>query len=105
MAEQREFSLKVTVNGKRYDRVLIDSHYQERHHESVHDFLVLRLVKMLEGAFFQPESILPSGYEIFVNDGWVLNGVPYRLIWTTHPEKDYLGVINAFRRPRGKKKE
>jgi len=46
---------------------------------------------------------LASGYRIYVNDPWILNEKVYRLIWTTHPDKDYVGVINAFRRKHGKK--
>jgi len=104
MSEKREYALRITVNGTRYRRVIVDSHFERRHRESMNDSLILKLVRKLDGGAFLPEAKLANGYEIFVNDPWNLDGLAYRLIWTTHRSKDYIGVINAFRRRNGKEK-
>ena len=96
---QREYWLHIFINGRRFKRVLIDDHYERSHRTSITDALVIDLIKSLATqGDFQPEIIKPSGFSIFVTDPLWFNGKPYRLIWTTHPHKDYIGVINAFRR-------
>ncbi len=69
------------------------------------DALVIDLIKSLSGRDFQSELVRPSGFSIFVTEPLWFKGKPYRLVWTTHPDKDYIGVINAFRRRYGKKEE
>lgn len=48
------------------------------------------------------ESITASGFEIYVTDPAYFEDKPYRLVWTLHPDEDYLGVVNAFRRSHAK---
>lgn len=86
------------VNGRLFNRVVIDSHYQSNHSKSITDLLILELVKSLNGSESLPEKILPSGFEIYVDDPIFLGEKSYRLIWTAHPKENYIGVINAFRR-------
>ncbi len=93
----RQIYLKrLVVNGKRFRRVIVDSHYEERHPE-LNDKTVLGVVEALSGLFFLYEKMLPSGYLVFVTEPVWADAKPYRLVWTYHPENDYLGVITCFR--------
>jgi hypothetical protein len=95
---RREHLLKIKVNGRSFNAVIIDSHYEIKHSKTVNDSIILRLVKSLEGAEHRPESVLPSGFEIYVTEPVFLDDKAYRLIWTLHPDEDYIGIVNAFRR-------
>src|ERR1700747_199400 len=99
---QREYFLRLTINGRTLNRVLVDSHYEAKHSDTVNDTVILELVKKLNGRTFQEESITSAGWEIYVNDPWYLDGKPYRIIWCLHPDESCLGVINVFRRSDGK---
>lgn len=102
---RREYWLQIFINGRRFKRVLIDDHYEQGHRTSMTDALMIDLIKNLAGQDFRPELVRPSGFSIFVTEPLWFEGKPYRLVWTTHPDKDYIGVINAFRRRYGKKEE
>ncbi len=95
---QREYDLKLIINGKTFNRVLIDDHYEIKHSKVVNDALILEMVKTLNGRTYEHEKIVPSGWEIYVVDPLYLEGKSYRLIWCSHPGEDCIGVINAFRR-------
>ncbi len=99
---QREYLLRLIVNGRTFKRVLIDSHYEIRHSDTINDALILELVKKLNGGTFEHDRVTPAGWEIYANDPWYLDGKPYRIVWCLHPEETCLGVINVFRRPYGK---
>ena len=103
MTERREYLANLIINGARYRRIVIDPHYEQRHRHSMSDPLILGLVGQLSGRSFLPEVTLDSGFKIYVNDPWFYEGKAYRLIWTIHPDKDYVGIINAFRSAHGKK--
>jgi hypothetical protein len=68
----------------------------------MNDQLILKLVKTLDGTEQRPESVTASGFEIYVTEPIYDEEKPYRLVWTLHPEEDYLGVVNAFRRKNAK---
>ncbi|MGK5087030.1 hypothetical protein WDW86_05685 [Bdellovibrionota bacterium FG-2] len=95
---RREYLLKVEVNGRRFNRVVIDDHYQAKHSASITDQVILELVRSLNGSDSPPETVLASGFEVYVDEPLFLGDKPYRLVWTTHPKENYIGVINAFRR-------
>lgn len=95
---RREYLLKIEINGRLLKRVLIDSHYEKKHAESVTDSIILELVKTLIGQEFFPEQVTPTGFEIFKTEKILLGDRLYRLIWTLPPGEKYLCVINAFRR-------
>ncbi len=61
------------------------------------DGLILELVMSLDGEFFLPVDRDDNGFEYFVFDG-ILKGKGYRLIWCWPASREYLGVINAYRR-------
>jgi hypothetical protein len=85
------------MNGKSFRRVIIDSHYEDRHAESVSDALIMDLIKELKGLFFPMTKELATGYRVFVTEPVWAKAKPFRLVWTYHPDEDYLGVINCFR--------
>ena len=64
----------------------------------MNDFIILGIVKTLNGGIFEYERVTAAGWQIYVNDPQYLKSRPYRLIWCLHPDEGDLGVINAFRR-------
>lgn len=100
---RRSHIVKLVVNGRELKEVVIDSHFEEKHSKSVDDEIILALVQLLDGRSFEPDYVSPGGYEYFTNDPVLHEGKPYRLVWLLHPKADYLGVVNCFRRPRGKR--
>lgn len=98
---QREYLLRIRINDRSLNRVVIDSHYEVKHSSTINDPLILELVKMLNGRTFEFESTTKTGWEIYVNNGLYFAGKFYRLIWCLHLDENYLGVINVFRRKNG----
>ena len=99
---QREYLLRVIINGRKLRRVVIDSHYEKRHSDTVTDEVILDLVKEVAKTPQVAEKVTSNGFEIYVTEPVYREGKPYRLVWTTHPNEDYVGVINAFRRKHAK---
>jgi len=94
----RIHEFQVTVNGISFNRVRIDTHYEEKHKAVINDEIILELVKLLDHGYFMHVDIDEDGFKYFVNDDWYLNGKPYRLVWGIPQDEVYLGVRNAFRR-------
>jgi hypothetical protein len=99
---RRNYQLRLIINGKLINQVTIDSHYEAKHSKSINDYLILELIKGLNGRTYAAESISSEGWEIYVNDPLFLGEKPYRLVWCLHPDEDSVGVINAFRRSNAK---
>lgn len=85
------------MNEKRISKVVIDSHYEEKHAESISDEVILKLVRDLDGREFEPEDEDPP-YAYFTTDKMELNGKLYKLVWLLEDEQIYIGVVNAYRR-------
>lgn len=101
MDARNEYQLKITINGRKLNRVIIDQHYQTKHSATVDDRKILELVKTLN------EEILPvdreeDGYQYFRVEPVIHNKSPYRLVLVIYIHDDFLGVINAFRVKRRK---
>lgn len=94
----REYTVAIRLNGHLWRRVFISDHYEERHKEHMTDALVLKLLKAIDGEHFPVQAVRPDGHRILKADPVFFNGKSHRLIMTFHPDADYLGVINAFRR-------
>jgi len=95
--ERREHDIKITVNGLKIVKVVIDPHYELKHSQSVDEQTILGLVGLLDGSRFEPEdSDYPFQY--FVADRLVLNGKRYKLVWLLEDNRLYIGVVNAYRR-------
>ena len=99
---RRTYPLRLTINGRSINQVIIDSHYEAKHSKTINDNLILELIKGLNGRTYEAESISAERWEIYVNDPLFLGEKPYRLVWCLHPDEDSVGVINAFRRSNGK---
>ena len=98
------YTLSVVINGHQIKKVKIGRHYQVRHGHYMSDDLILELVTALDGGIFPVDSST-DGVEYYAAD--VEFGSPskvYRIIWLFEGKQiKILGVINAYRRKRGKK--
>jgi len=97
MGERRSYSVELKINGRTITEVVIDSHYELKHADSMDDDIILDLVKLLDGKFYEPE-IVKGPFQYFAADRLELQGTTYRLVWLLENEKLYVGVVNAFRR-------
>jgi len=95
---RRTYKLDIDVNLRRFEKAVIDPHYEQKHGKSINDKIILELVKMLHKEVHIPQDIDEDGYQYFVRDGLALGNKKYRLIWLTHPKENYIGIINAYRR-------
>lgn len=97
MTKRRSYPIKIEVNGRKIHEVVIDPHYEIKHSDSVNDDLILELVKLLDGKFYEAADA-KGKFQYFVADPLDHQGVNYRLVWLLEDEKLYVGVVNAFRR-------
>lgn len=102
--KRREYKASIIINGILFTRVVIDSHYENKHKASMNGQIILGLVQTMYGRSFLPETISESGFKYFANDPWPYSGKWYRLVWLIPPCESYIGVLNAFRRKNGKAK-
>jgi hypothetical protein len=90
------------VNDHKIVQVVIDSHYEQRHGQSMDDALILALVAKLDGRRELPEE-QKGPYSYFAT---LIEHGPkqYRLIWLLEDDAIYIGVVNAYRDRRRKRK-
>lgn len=68
----------------------------------MNDQIILQLVHSLDGGQFDMDS-MTNGIEYYVADVELKEKI-YRIIWLFEGEKlEVLGVVNAYRRKKGKK--
>lgn len=67
------------------------------------DELILELVNDMDHGDFLPDDVDKDGYEYYTYDTWI-RGKFYRLVWLLSPNRDYIGVVNAYRRSYGRNK-
>ncbi len=93
--KRTEYHLLIWINGRAYNKVVIDQHYKEKHAESINDELILELLEKLNGETI-PIEFEHGEFQYLTRE--VLRGDrPYRLILVIDIFESYLGVINAFR--------
>jgi hypothetical protein len=97
MGEKRDYPILITVNHRKIFRVVIDTHYEEKHKDSIDDQIILQLVEMLDNQVFDAEAE-KDGFKYFKTEPLEINGLKYRLIWLLENDEIYIGVVNAFRR-------
>ena len=93
---QRTYKIRpIIVNDVRVVQVVIDSHYEEKHGDTMNDELILELVKELDGRREAPEA-RTGQYSYFAT--LVEHGEKqYRLIWLLEDQAIYIGIVNAYR--------
>jgi hypothetical protein len=91
-----EYTLKININGRNLNRVIIDQHYKEKHAESINDQLILDLIQTLDGRAFPIEEV-HGEFQYFTVEPVLKGNSPHRLVLLICISDDYLGVINAFR--------
>lgn len=96
MNARNEYQLKITINGKKLNRVIIDQHYKAKHSATVDDRMILALIKTLNNEIF-PVDREEDGFQYFRVEPVILNKSPFRLVLVIYIHDDFLGVINAFR--------
>jgi len=96
MSLRRHYKIDIEVNRRRIRKVIVDPHYEAKHPE-INDFLILRLVALLDGNEY-PEDGRKGSWAFFSLDPIELMGRHYRLVWCLRDEEEFLGVINSFRR-------
>jgi len=89
-------TLRIEINGRSLNRVIIDQHYREKHSESIDDKLILELVQTFDGQVFPIEEVRGE-FQYFTVEPVYRDEDPYRLIFLMCISDDYLGVVNAFR--------
>lgn len=94
--DRRKYKINITVNERKIDQVVIDSHYEEKH-KDISDEIILALVKTLDKRSFRPIG-RKEGYEYFLEDMILLDGKNYKLIWLLEDREIYIGVVNCYRR-------
>lgn len=100
MGVRSEYRLSITLNQRRFSRVLIDQHYLKKHPE-LSDEIILELVKVVNYEIFHVDE-RQGEFEYFAVEPVFFSARPYRLILVVCSNDDYLGVVNAFRVGRGK---
>ena len=93
---RREYDIRIVFNEVEIKKVIIDSHFELKHSESINDEIILGLVKKLDGLILAPQDVNFS-FNYF-SEKLELNVKPYRLIWLLEREEFYIGVVNAYRR-------
>ncbi|TVQ80280.1 MAG: hypothetical protein EA369_03035 [Bradymonadales bacterium] len=86
------------MNGFRFERCIVDPHYEVKHDESINDFLILELLRSLDGRTLEADAVDSDGYEYYVVDPVFFDRRMYRLILLLSKEKDFIGIVNCFRR-------
>lgn len=94
---RREVPISITVNSRKIQKVVIDSHYEAKHKSVIHDELILSLVKSLDGGTY-PIQDRSTPYEYYVTDKMEFEGKLYKLVWLLEDDQIYIGVVNTYRR-------
>ncbi|MBI5636759.1 MAG: hypothetical protein HZA03_02180 [Nitrospinae bacterium] len=95
-----EYPLKLVINEKQIDRVIIDQHYREKH-AYLNDRTIMEMVGQLNGQNFPIEET-HGAFQYFRVEPVYHDDKPHRLILLLCVADDFLGVVNAFRVARRK---
>ena len=93
---RREYKIKpITVNRIVIHKVIIDSHFEEKHADHMSEELIVKLVRELDGRIEIPEAV-DEDFSYFVTLLEFLEK-KYRLVWLLEKDAIYVGVLNAYR--------
>ncbi len=93
----RSYSIEIVLNEIQFKVLLIDSHYELNHKESMSDEIIIELVGTLHSLILDEQARSSSGYSFYQTDV-EYKGKSYRLVLTMPPDYSFLGVRNAYRR-------
>ncbi|MBL7670090.1 MAG: hypothetical protein JNM39_06360 [Bdellovibrionaceae bacterium] len=94
--KRREYEIDIIFNGTAINKVIIDTHFEKKHAESINDQIIIQLVNLLDEQFVVPKEEKPP-FSYF-GEELSFNGKRYRLIWLLEDDHIYIGVVNAYRR-------
>jgi len=83
--------------------VVVDSHYELKHANSINDRIILTLIQSIDGIEAEAIDVDEEGFEYFVSFPLFFEGKAYKLVWILHPNENFIGVINCYRRKYGNK--
>jgi len=93
---RREYNIDpILINKLMVTKVIIDSHYEEKHGNSINDDLIIELVKLLNGRREVPDSA-DEDFQYFSTILY-FEDKSYNLVWLLEDELIYIGVVNAYR--------
>lgn len=96
MEHRRKYSVRsVCINHKNYTEVIISDHYEKKHKSHMNDELILVLVMKLDNHVEVP--VFSDGDFQYFTSSVEFMEKPYKLVWLLEKEKNYVGVINAYR--------
>ena len=95
--KRKSYFVSLVINNIQIDRVVIDQHYKIKHASSVTDQTIIKLVNLLNQKKIIHEAEI-NQFKYFANDNLILANKAYKLIWLLEFNKNYIGVINAYRR-------
>lgn len=96
--DRKIIDMSLNINGRCFEQLIIDQHYKRKHSATITDEIIVALMMSLDGRSYDPQHIHASGFSYFVNDDLLYQGRRYKLIWLTHLNENYVGVVNAYRR-------
>ena len=99
MENRRSYPVFMVFNGRVFNEVQIDPHYEENHHKYMSDDFILRLVKRLNRSHV-PVQGQADGWDYYEIDSNEKDGRSYRIVICTSKFESYIGVINCYRRKR-----
>lgn len=80
MSVRSEYGINIFINGKRYTKVVIDPHYEEKHSSSINDHIILELVYQLNYNDYEP-TYEDCDFGYYMRDDLLLQNKKYKLIW------------------------
>ncbi|MFN8369560.1 MAG: hypothetical protein U0T83_02920 [Bacteriovoracaceae bacterium] len=95
MGERNVFELRVVVNNRVFNQVIIDQYYRVKHQE-LNDELILELVMKIHNGIYLIEEV-KGDFNYFTIEPLFYGNFPFKLILFFGNDDDYLGVVNAYR--------
>lgn len=93
--KRHSYTLSFNFDGIEIDELIIDQHYNLKHPE-VDDWIILELVKSIENST-EINKVFSGDFTYYLFQPVFYNDKPYRLILILEKDRNYLGVVNAFR--------
>ena len=96
MKIRRSYPIFIVFNGRVFNEVQIDSHYEENHSSYMNDELILTLVKKLNREFVEIHK-RTKYWKYFELNQREHMGKYYKMILCIHDFENFIGVVNCYR--------